>query len=376
MCAQPGGITRIWRPFETAAFLALAVLLFDSGANAQYAGSQACIECHTAIYNTASVTRHFQVNVGCESCHGPAAAHAADYSDPTVLPIVDTLGTVCGNCHNGAQHPYYSEWTNSTHRTLSIGCPTCHDPHAKHIYTNILSGIRSTNQLRSVIASTNDYWRATSGIANSTVNLCAQCHNHHGTSWTNTVAPPMTPQYNMLLGTVGELSSGLPHYQPGRHARAELLSHQCASCHMATAPYGGTGHPAITGHNFKVQLYNTCLPCHPYPQPLTQLAMGVVTNRIQQIKFELDTWALTKAPASLRNTYGRRSWEYTAAGELSSGGSGPTAAQQTLIPVNIRKARFNLYLVQRDRSFGVHNGYYIISLLDTAQNWVEAALNQ
>jgi hypothetical protein len=145
---------------------------------------------------------------------------------------------------------------------------------------------------------------------------------------------------------------------------------------MATAPYGGAGHPAITGHNFTVQLFNECLPCHPYPKDFAQLAMGVVTNRIQHIKFELDTWGLTKAPATLRNTYGRRSWEYTTPGELSSGGSGPTAAQQPLIPVNIRKARFNLYLVQRDRSFGVHNGNYIISLLDNAQSWVEAELNR
>jgi hypothetical protein len=376
MFAQSGGMTRAWSLSKTALALAAGLLFGDLRATAQYAGSQACIECHTAIYNTASVTRHFQVNVGCESCHGPAAAHAANYTDPTVMPVVDTLGTVCGNCHNGAQHPYYSEWQTSVHRTVSVGCPTCHDPHAKHVYTNILTGIRSTNLLRSVITSTNDYWRATPGITTTTVNLCGQCHNHHGVSWTNTAAPPTTPQFNMLLGTVGELSSGLPHYQPATHARTRLLPDQCASCHMTTAPYGGTGHPAITGHNFKVQLFNNCLPCHPQPQQLVQFVMTAVTNQILNLKYELDTWALTKAPASLRNTYGRRSWEYTTPGELSSGGGGPTAAQQSLIPVNVRKARFNLYLVQRDRSAGVHNGPYFISLLDTARTWVEAELNR
>jgi hypothetical protein len=47
-----------------------------------------------------------------------------------------------------------------------------------------------------------------------------------------------------------------------------------------------------------------------------------------------------------------------------------------LIPVNIQKARFNLYLVLYDGSFGVHNPLFVVTLLDTAQSWVQAELNQ
>ena len=57
---------------------------------------------------------------------------------------------------------------------------------------------------------------------------------------------------------------------------------------------------------------------------------------------------------------GRRAWEYTMPGALSPGGPGPNAAEQTLIPDNIKKARFNLYLVLYDGSFGVHNPDYIL----------------
>jgi hypothetical protein len=72
--------------------------------------------------------------------------------------------------------------------------------------------------------------------------------------------------------------------------------------------------------------------------------------------------------------YGTRAWEYTVPGWLSPGGPGPTSTLQALIPVNIRKARFNLYLVLYDGSLGVHNPLYSVTLLDTAQNWVDQAL--
>ena len=68
--------------------------------------------------------------------------------------------------------------------------------------------------------------------------------------------------------------------------------------------------------------------------------------------------------------YGTRAWEYTTPGALSPGGPGPDTAEQALIPANIQKARFNLYIVLYDGSFGTHNGLYAITLLDTAQNWV------
>ena len=41
---------------------------------------------------------------------------------------------------------------------------------------------------------------------NTNINVCGQCHNDTGASWSNTASPPhSSPQYNMLLGTVGEL---------------------------------------------------------------------------------------------------------------------------------------------------------------------------
>ena len=74
--------------------------------------------------------------------------------------------------------------------------------------------------------------------------------------------------------------------------------------------------------------------------------------------------------------YGSLAWEYTTPGSLSTGAAGPDAAGQALIPNNIKMARFDLYLVLYDGSYGVHNGPYDIELLQAAQNWIESELYQ
>jgi hypothetical protein len=373
----------------------------------QSTGAQLCLECHANIAGTVANTRHAQAGVQCESCHGPAASHAANPDDPLARPSTDLTGAMCGKCHTGSRHPIYEEWKTSDHAeavaadrtssscgrchseavrlsllknepvqgntSIGIACVTCHDPHVSYVWTDVLSGIRYSSQLRNPLSSTNDYFMSPLDVFakkyNAQINICAQCHNHRGAAWTVSSAPPhRSLQYNMLLGTVGELDSGLPHYRPAAHALT--ITNQCVGCHMQTAAYQSEAQPAVTGHNFKVQSYDLCLQCHPFPQLLQDFTKIVVTNQIGDVKLALDLWAVTKAPLPLRTKYGTRAWEYTTPGELSPGGAGPKAAEQTQIPVNIRKARFNLYLVQNDGSFGVHNGPFTITLLETAEDWI------
>jgi hypothetical protein len=93
----------------------------------------------------------------------------------------------------------------------------------------------------------------------------------------------------------------------------------------------------------------------------------------------LDQWATTKNTNSWASKYGALGWEYTTPGDLSNPtGSttivGPSSAEQGQIPQAIKDARFNLYLVSRDRSYGIHNAPYIRNLLETAKVKVAAEL--
>jgi formate-dependent nitrite reductase cytochrome c552 subunit len=321
---------------------------------------------------------------------------------------VEVAATVCGGCHTSAYHPTFEEWQSSPHNAvisnlnitpqidncgrchsgsarssliaglaplvgdanMGIVCTTCHDPHQTNGYPA---------QLRYPVASTNDYFMPTNGVFasyyNPQINVCGQCHNDTGASWTNNSGPPhYSAQYNMLLGTDGTLASGLPPYQPGSHAI--LLTNQCVECHMQTTPFVSEAVPAITGHKFTVDSYNVCLNCHPFPELLAQFTQGSISNQVQALKLDLDDWAAKKAPAALWSKYGDRAWEYIAPGELSPGGPGPDATEQAQIPVNIQKARFNVYVVLSDKSLGIHNPEYCVTLLGNAENWITEELGQ
>lgn len=369
--------------------------------------------------------------VQCENCHGPAKRHADAPDDPTVVPQVDIAAQVCGGCHSGSHQPTFEEWSSSGHSAVvpsalssmarsaasisscgrchsgsarlalvngrdpsvtkvhdydvPITCAVCHDPHEGNVWTNDLNGIITftntltgvatvitntalgpvyTNQLLCAVASTNDFYLTSSAVFtnvyNPNINACGQCHNDRGAVWTDTSrAPHHSPQYNMLLGTVGELIGGSTPGLPATHSRLEK---QCAACHMQTTN-------SSTGHSFEVATYQVCFSCHTDPAGLVKFVTNSVNAQIQQTKSYLDYWANYAAPPELQQ-YGTYAWEYTNPGDLSPGGSGPSTANQQYVPDEIKKARFNLYLVLYDGSFGVHNAPYDSELLQTANIWV------
>ncbi len=449
------------------------------GPSSRYAGAQACFECHVNIHTNQTYYRHAgaftnasfvaqggQTNssclachtvgyglptgfvgkndlntnprlagVQCESCHGPAAAHAANEMDFTVRPRVDIAGEVCGGCHGGERNPTFEEWKSSGHfavvedmsptsrinscgrchsgsarlallagqnpttvtndANVGITCVVCHDTRQDHVWTNVMTGIVYTNQLRQALSSTNDFFLTTSdnftNKYNPNINLCAQCHNHRGAAWTTTArAPHHSPQYNILLGTVGVLPEGVTG-GPAAHAgtyflednvgRLYLTTNQCVTCHMQPEKYqhSPTGVVTVPGHKFDVSSYNACVDCHGNTNNaagLVTLVQDLVEEEILEVKGLLDDWALTTSPMALRTNYGVLSWEYSDPGDLSVGTNSPPTAQQSLIPTNIMKARFNLYLAYYDGSYGVHNGPFTFTLLDTARNWVQAELDK
>jgi hypothetical protein len=431
LCHDP--ILRTVQDTPHAAAFTNTLFMADGG---QTNGS--CLACHTVGFELTTgfvneaKTPHL-AGVQCENCHGPAANHAANPDNPAVRPRAEVASQVCGGCHTDPRHPTFDEWTNSAHALVTnllitnfnaahqmtvtnlnvnstklinacgrchsgsvrlsllqtnalptgdadigIVCSTCHDPHQATTYPA---------QLRNPVASTNDYFMPTNGkfaaYYKANINLCGQCHNDRGDSWSNNACEPHhSLQYNMLLGTVGEFTNGVAPYEPGSHAR--LITNQCVGCHMQTTPFVSDTQPANTGHDFMVQQYGLCVTCHVSVEPISFLVSFVnsgVTNDIDQLIFDLDYWAAgttnstNKVLASLYPKYGNLAWEYTTPGSLSSGGPGPNATEQLQIPENIRKARFNLYVVHNDGSFGVHNPEYVAELVYQTEQFIRKELD-
>ncbi|MFO1500491.1 MAG: multiheme c-type cytochrome [Verrucomicrobiota bacterium] len=397
-----------------------------------------CLVCHTVGFGTPvgfkdeATTPHL-AGVQCENCHGPAGNHVANIRDRSARPKVTIAAEVCGGCHNDFHHPTFDEWKGSPHGTVdpeviasilaqgeprmlscgachsgavrsallkrveqpstplpsredaayfAITCSVCHDAHPE-------SGGSAEGpeaQLRNPTFSTINFSYSTSTNTsfaqqyNPNVQLCGQCHNMRGARWQDTSRPPHhSPQYNLLIGQGA--------YDLGRSSIAGhgQIPNQCVQCHTHPHPADPVTaeNPNYTGHGFEVRTEN-CTICH-ISNATVEIVKGRTQtntkNQIESVRALLDSWATNKAPAELLSKYGRLAWEYSAPGELSNPGSdpkivGPTAAEQAKIPDAIKQARLNLYLVQHDGSFGVHNGEYSRYLLNVAKTNVTTALGR
>lgn len=135
----------------------------------EYAGYQACAECHDDILALKQNSNH--KNLSCEVCHGPAEAHVDapdeviptaprgrgycplchgyDPSRPTGFPQIQTAlhnpGKPCMSCHNPHNPllPHKPEECSACHREIasekrvshhaSLACQRCHTVPEEHI---------------------------------------------------------------------------------------------------------------------------------------------------------------------------------------------------------------------------------------------------
>jgi hypothetical protein len=292
----------------------------------------------------------------------------------------------CGPCHSGAVRTALLESLNQPGVRLPnredaahfpITCSVCHDPHLSGPGQPVRNPLSSLENY-SYVTSTN----LTSFAAqyNPEIQLCAQCHNMRGARWQDTArAPHHSPQYNLLIGQ-GAFDLGATRVT----AHATDIPTQCAHCHSAHAQdEAGADTTDFLGHTFQVRI-EACVQCHINPDTAgraIEQRQQRTRDQIASVKSLLDQWATTRAPAELRDKYGALAWEYNVPGTLSNpnGDSslrGPTSAEQAAVPDPIKQARLNLYLVEYDGSFGVHNAQYATYLLNIASTNVTTELAQ
>jgi hypothetical protein len=91
-----------------------------------YAGRAACVDCHADVVEARRASRHEPI--GCESCHGPQAAHAAG-EDVPVPPKPDSR-TTCIRCHAmRAGKPARFPQVDAADHAPEGPCTACHQPH-------------------------------------------------------------------------------------------------------------------------------------------------------------------------------------------------------------------------------------------------------
>jgi DmsE family decaheme c-type cytochrome len=102
-----------------------------------YVGSDTCLTCHDdqsvhgTAHGNAKIPGSPAAGNGCESCHGPGAAHVADDAKGHIkkfkqLPARE-VGETCLTCHSTSEHAL---WDSSAHAARNLGCLSCHSVHA------------------------------------------------------------------------------------------------------------------------------------------------------------------------------------------------------------------------------------------------------
>ena len=325
---------------------------------------------------------------------------------------------VCGQCHNGGRG---MRWDGSAYGFVTNMVAS--GPVTNTVYVDITTNVTVTQVFTNTIPFvTNSYsysyvvgHYATNVVTSQTnpvVGVAAYypliAYTNGGTVYYSTnssgdSAPHYPVQYNVLIGQLDyDLAArgGPTNVSNDPHT---LAPNQCADCHVPSyAVNAGTN---VTGHKF-VSDNNGCLAqCHSSSVTTAGLAAKTlnskmaVSNSMNRVVSLLKQWGTTVAPAILRTNYGTCAWEFpsplTYFGAKStnivggvtnkytvgppraySSALGPVPSgtndnlQLSTVPQDIRMARFSLYVIYEDQSYGVHNPTYVKSLLADAENRV------
>lgn len=92
-----------------------------------FAGQAACVDCHSDVGETRKGNAHERI--GCESCHGANARHAAN---PEITPARPDPRATCAICHtpNAAKPSGFKTVVFDDHAGAGVACTECHQAHA------------------------------------------------------------------------------------------------------------------------------------------------------------------------------------------------------------------------------------------------------
>ena len=155
-----------------------------------FAGQDTCVVCHEGFDTAVNRSQHgFAKNPrtpaaaqGCETCHGPGAAHAQDPEKVkpkafTKMAAADVTAT-CTTCHNRGDH---TMWLGSAHNQRNIACTTCHSVHTpKSDRGQLKTATQSATCANCHRDKVNKLDRSGHMPVREGKMECTSCHNVHG----------------------------------------------------------------------------------------------------------------------------------------------------------------------------------------------------
>ena len=272
----------------------LAFLIPRGEGEEGYVGQQTCIECHEESYRTYQKNYHSTTGdlrtpaakQGCESCHGPGAAHSEEQDPEKILALgpkstlsPDKKNAACLACHTKGK---VALWNGSSHDGRGGACSDCHSihqglPKPRSASDQIATCARCHLNIRA------DLTRQSHHPIREGKIKCSDCHNPHGTVADRLVEAQDVNQkcfkcHADLRGPflwdhppVIEdcLSCHTPHGSPRSPLLKAKMPYLCQRCHSNvghpgqlqarnTVDAGQSVYRALNNRGF----YRSCLNCH------------------------------------------------------------------------------------------------------------------
>ncbi|MFB3916230.1 MAG: DmsE family decaheme c-type cytochrome [Terriglobales bacterium] len=159
----------------------------------QYVGSTTCQGCHDELYKGFEASPHWLTTKetkmthgarGCESCHGPGAAHVEGGGDITKIfsfkrARTDDISKRCLTCHEANLEQRH--FLRSGHNENGVSCTSCHSIHHSKVEYLLVSKQPSLCYTCH-IEQRADFQKPFRHRVNEGLIKCTDCHNAHGST--------------------------------------------------------------------------------------------------------------------------------------------------------------------------------------------------
>ena len=162
-----------------------------SKADGDYVGAATCQGCHDDLYKGFEASPHWITTQetktthgahGCESCHGPGAAHVEGGGDKTKIfrfseAKSEEITQRCLSCHEA--NPEQRLFMQSAHNDNAVSCTSCHSVHhAKREY--LLVSKQPALCYSCHVEQRADFQKPSRHRVDEGLIKCTDCHNAHG----------------------------------------------------------------------------------------------------------------------------------------------------------------------------------------------------
>lgn len=351
---------------------------------AEQIGTEKCASCHDDRYGKYKNTKHAQVGVGCESCHGPGSLHNGNteriskthwpgmcgrchtqfaqwqksrHSDPLAFGHSEVSPALIGNCYKchytegfieASQGKSFDKFrfpfgVEVPHDTPNVGCDVCHNPHQQSSENPV--GIRT-------------------GTAAS---LCVTCHEK---KWQNAT-------YSGEADKVGNGYHWADYSQYREEGNPHHNSKGCVMCHMAKDITETDNNSVLLVGGHGMRMRDVGLDGDPGTADDVLNVKVCQTCHAGLATFDRNN-AQTENRAKVKQLGEMLKAENQGFMPPFQPGKCATCHRGSNLPfINdddaeiLKHAYLNYSLILNDRSFGVHNPGYIKRLLDDSIAAVE-----